>query len=93
MNKNDGNKSNHHIAAIVYSVFFWMPVTHVLKTHSWFNFENLKFLLARATIPSSTGFTPDICSSIIAWLRADPSPVAPRCGDLWAGRKEHVVKS
>ena len=59
-----------------YSVFFLVPVTHVLKTHSWF--QNLKFLLARATIPSSTGFTPNICSSIIAWLLT--RSLAPRCG-------------
>ena len=41
-------------------------------------FQNLKFLLARATIPSSTGFTPNICSSIIAWLLT--RSLAPRCG-------------
>jgi len=54
-------------------------------------FQNLKFLLARATIPSSTGFTPNICSSIIAWLVADPL-VAPKCGDV-SRVKEHVEKS
>lgn len=86
-------KKNRIIILLLWC-FYLVPVTHVLKTHQLVRFRNLKFLLARATIPSSTGFTPNICSSIIAWLRAaDPSPVAPRCGgDLWAGTNMWTLK-